>query len=71
MGQPPSGGCLWSHRARRVGPHSGRCLWSRPRLRLRRRCRVQRLVCTVCRVVEVLHHRALLLLRWLRFYGRV
>jgi hypothetical protein len=73
--RPPPGGCLWSRRARRAGPCSGRCPWSRHarrglppfgrlrlRLRLHRRCRVQRLACTPCRVVEVLHHRAMLLL---------
>jgi hypothetical protein len=52
-GRPPSGRCLWSHRARRGGHLSGH-----PRLPFHRRCHIQRLACTPCRVVEVLHHRA-------------
>jgi hypothetical protein len=43
---------LWSSRSTRDGPPSSRLF-----LRLYRRCRRQRLGCTMCQVVEVLHHR--------------
>jgi hypothetical protein len=56
-GRPLSSRCLWSSQSTRDGSPSGR-----PRLRLHRRCDRQRLACTLCRVVEVRHHRVLLLL---------
>jgi hypothetical protein len=60
----PDGIPLWSVPVESSSP-TGRSPSGRPCLRLHRCCRHQPLGCTSCRVVEVLHHHALLLLRQL------
>jgi hypothetical protein len=73
-GRPPSARCLWSSRSTQDGLPTGRGFWSswatqdgppsgRLRLRVHWRCHRQRLPCMLCCVVEVCHHRVLLLLR--------